>query len=123
MLFMWTVLNLCHPNTNECAKGVEWKWCRLAAEEMWASTERYFRKYGRPLTSVSSFNYLRQVPAASYDDWSTVLGDLSKLRKKWDRSLSIFGLKGSNMWVLGKFFKAVVHVVFIFRSEKWVMTP
>ena len=52
MLVLWAALNSCHPNTAQCAKGGERKFCMLAAEDMRASTERAFREYGRPLILV-----------------------------------------------------------------------
>ena len=61
MLVLWDAFNGRHPNTAQCAKGVERNLCRLAAEEIQAITERYFRSYGLPLTLVSSFKYLGQI--------------------------------------------------------------
>ena len=37
VLFPWVALNFRHPNTTQCAKGVERKRHRLADEEMQAS--------------------------------------------------------------------------------------
>ena len=52
ILLLWAVLNVCHPNTTQCTKGVEWKCHRMAVKEMQESTERDFRAYGYPLNSV-----------------------------------------------------------------------
>ena len=58
MLVPWAALNYHNPNTSECAKGAERKWCRLAADKMRASMERVFQAYGRPLNLVKLFKYL-----------------------------------------------------------------
>ena len=61
MLLPWAALNVRHPNAAQCAKSMEQNRGRLAEEEMRAIMDTDFQSYGRPLTSVSSFNYLGQV--------------------------------------------------------------
>ena len=90
----WVAFNGRHPNTAHCAKGVEWKWLRLTAEEMRASTERAFQTYGCSLTSVSFLKYLGRVPTASDDDWSSVVGNLRKARMEWAQLLRTLGQGG-----------------------------
>ena len=72
---------------------------------------------------VTSFKYLGQGLMAGYDDWPAVVGNLKKVRKSWDLLTRILGQEGANPRVLGVFFKAVLQVVLIFRSETWVMNP
>ena len=81
----WAALNGLHPNNTQCKNGVEWKRHRLVAEEMRDSTKRDFWACGRPLTSVTSFNYLRRIIMALDNDWSVVVGNLQKSWKKCDR--------------------------------------
>ena len=122
MLVTWASLNDLHPNTAQCTNGVDWKRCRLAAEEMQASTEWYFRAYGCPFNSVSLFKYLGLVLISLGDDWNLVVAKLRKERTKWDRLLGILGQEGENMRVPGIFLNAVVQVVLLFSFEKWAMT-
>ena len=85
ILVTWVALNRCHLITTKFANGSERKRRRLAPEEMREIKERYFRAYGRPLTSVASFKYLGQVLTTSDDDWPAVVGNLRKAWKKCDR--------------------------------------
>ena len=85
-----------HPNTAQCTKGAERKWRRLTAEEMRASTERYFQAYGLPLKSVTTFKYLGQALTASNDDWLEVVGNLRTEKKKWAQLLRILVRVESN---------------------------
>ena len=55
ILVSWASLNGCHPNTAQCAKGVEWKHCRLAAEEARAGTYRSFHLYDLLINMVTVF--------------------------------------------------------------------
>ena len=91
MLLTWAVLNVCHPNTAQCAKGAEQKQPRLSAEEIRASTKGTFQAYGPPLTLMSSFKYLGQILIASDNNWPGVVGNLSNFQKKWDSLSRILG--------------------------------
>ena len=91
--------------------------CRLAAEEVQASIERSSQFYGRPLTLVSSFNYLGIVLTASEYEWTSVMGSLQKNKNKWARMSRILGRGGANVRVLGTLFKVVDQAVLIFGSS------
>ena len=91
MLVTWMILNVHHPTTDKCAKGVEPKLSRLAAEEIRVSMKRAFQAYIQPLKLVISFKYLGQILTALDDDWLVVVGNLRNMSKKWMRSLIIMG--------------------------------
>ena len=76
-------LNRLHPNTAQCAKGLERKWYRLVAEEAWASTEMDFMEYCHPLTNVAAFKYIGRILTATDNGWLAVVVNLRKARKEW----------------------------------------
>ena len=55
----------------------------MAEEELRDSLERAFQAYGEPLETVTSFKYLIRVLTAGGDNWLSVAGNLSKVRKNW----------------------------------------
>ena len=57
------------------------------------------------------------VLTAADNDWSEVVGNLRKSRKRWSHLERILGREGDNPRVLGMFYKAVVQVVMLFGSE------
>ena len=59
----------------------------------------------------------------SYDDWTAVVGDLRKARKRWERMSSIIGREGAYPRTLGNFYKAVFQYTLLFRAESWVVSP
>ena len=90
---------------------------------MQASAERSSQAYDRPLTLVSSFNYLGNVLIPPDNDWTSVVGILRISRKKWARMSRILGREGANVQVSGALFKAVDQAVLLFGSNTWVMNP
>ena len=82
---------------------------------MQESLEREFQDYNRPLGTVTSFKYLRQVLTAADDDWPEVVGNPGKAWKIWSRLARILGQEGTSPRVSGMFFKAVVQAVILFR--------
>ena len=72
---------------------------------------------------VTSFKYLGRVLTAASDDWTVLVGNLRKARKIWEQMARIMGQEVANPRVSGIFFKVVVHTVFLFGSEMWVLTP
>ena len=57
------------------------------------------------------------------DGWTAVVGNLQKSRKSWVQLSRILGREGSYPSVSGVFFKEVVQLVLLFRSETCIMTP
>ena len=77
----------------------------------------------RPLTAVSSFNYLGRFLSVSYNDWPAVIWNLRRVHQKWAFLSQVLGRDGADAWVLGVFNTAVVQVVFLYRLESWVISP
>ena len=119
----WAALNGRHPNTAQCTKVAERKCHSLAVEKARAGTERAFREYSHPLTNVAAFKYLDRILSSVDCDWTEVVVNLRKARKKWARMSRILGQEGANAQTSGTFFKAVVQAVLLFGSEMWVVTP
>ena len=79
--------------------------------------------YRESLENVAAFEYLGRVLMAGYDDWTAVVGKLSKARKSWGRLSRILIREGADPKVSGHFFKAVLQAVLLFGAETWVLTP
>ena len=74
-----------HTTTAQCAKRVERKRSRVAADETRKIMVRAFQAYVRPLELATPFKYLGQIMRDSYDNWPAVVGDLRKARTRWAR--------------------------------------
>ena len=72
---------------------------------------------------VTLFKYQGWVLTASYDNWSSVVGNLWKAWKSWARLERIIVMRGSNPQVTGIFFKELVQEVLLFDLDMWVMIP
>ena len=57
------------------------------------------------------------------DDWPEVVGNLTKVRKRWAWMSRILGREGADPWTAGKKFNVVVQVTRLFSTESWVMSP
>ena len=57
------------------------------------------------------------------DDWSAVVRNLRKARKRWESMSRIIGLEGADPHTSGNFYKALVEATLIFGAESWVMPP
>ena len=55
----------------------------MAEAEVWDSTERDLKAYGKPLDTITTFKYMGRVMTAGDDDWPAVAGNLVKARKNW----------------------------------------
>ena len=65
MLLPWVALDDFHTNTVQLTKGAERKHHRLAEEQYISDTDRAFRSYGRPLTTMTEFKYISCVLTVS----------------------------------------------------------
>ena len=92
-------------------------------EDLRESLERAFQAYGELLETMTSFKYLGRVLTAGDGNWPSVAGNLRKDMKSWMRMTRILSREGSDLKVLGVFFKAVVKAVFFFRAETWFLPP
>ena len=54
----------------------------MSVEEARAVTEMEFSMYGRPLTNMTALKYIGCIIAETDEDWSVVVVNLSKSRKK-----------------------------------------
>ena len=71
----------------------------MVVDDARAGTERAFRGYYLTLTMVTVFNYLSHILTASGNDWTSVMGNLRKARKKWARMSSIPVMEGADAQV------------------------
>ena len=115
MLVPWRALNRWHITTTQCTKGAEINRQWMAEEELQESVERAFQAYVRNIETVTFFKYLGQVLTAKDDEWTEVVGNLSKAQKSLARMERIMVREGANPRVSGMFFKAVVQAVLLFR--------
>ena len=77
----------------------------MVEAELRDSTERAFEAYGKPLETVSVFKYLRRVMMEGDDDWLSVAGNLSKLRRSWGRLSQILCREGADARVSEQLFQ------------------
>ena len=66
---------------------------------------------------VTSFKYLERVLTAVDYDCPSVVGNIWKAKKRWERLEWILGREGANPRVSGMFFKAVVKCL-LFSSRQ-----
>ena len=83
--------------------------------------ERAFEAYREPLENVTAFRYLGRVLTVVDDDWLALVGNLGKVRKSWGQLSRILSREGSDLKVLGNFFKAVSQVVLLFGADMWML--
>ena len=117
MFVPWEALNRRNLATAMCAKGAEQKRRQWAEEEAHAGAAATFQAYGRPLEAVASFKYLGRVLTASDYDWTAVVSNLRKARRKWARFSRILVREEADAWISGTFYKAAVQATLLFRSE------
>ena len=79
--------------------------------------------YGRPLTKVSSFKYLRWFMSAPDNAWPEVIWNLQRERHKWAYLSQLIKRDWEDTWMSGFFYTMVVQVVLLYKSESWVMSP
>ena len=108
MLVPWSYLNGHHPNTTQCNKGEERNWCRMLVEESRAGTERAFRAYFLPLTTVTYFKYLGRKLTDSGNDWQVVVSNLRKAWKRLARMLRNLVREGGDLRTSRTFSNVVV---------------
>ena len=57
------------------------------------------------------------------NDWPSVIINLRKAQKVWDRLLRILLREGADVRTLGRFYIGLVHTTLLFGSETRVITP
>ena len=78
--------------------------------------------YGTPLTLLTSFNYLGRDLSAEDDDWPEVVHNIWRAHQKWAQLTRVFSREGADARNSGPIYLAMVQLVMIYGSEKWVMT-
>ena len=63
---------------------------------------------------VTSLQYLGRVILAADDNWTAVVGNLSRVRTVWKRMTRIFSREGVEPRVSGFFFETMVQMVLHF---------
>ena len=98
MLVNWRSLNGMHRRKAQCKKGNDRKQQILEAEGEWAVTYMAFSAYGRPLEMVISFQYMGWVISEAYNNWPTVVSNLSQARAVWKRMKIIIIREVAEPW-------------------------
>ena len=114
-------LNRAHPTSEMYWGGTERKRRRLVAEDTEERTERVFLEYWKALLAVHLFKYLGRMLSSSDNNWTEVEQNLRRVQGKWGRLAKIFGREGADRRTAGKFYVAVVQVVILSGSEKWLL--
>ena len=85
--------------------------------------ETVFTADGITLAQVTSFKYLEQIIMAADEDWTALVRNLRKARRKWERLMRVMSRERADARTLVHIYLAVVQLVLLYRSETWVMTP
>ena len=83
---------------------------------------RAFEANRAPIESVTEFKYLGRILTATDDDWTEVVGNLGRARRRWGRLSRVIGREGADPKVLRAFYIALNPAVLLFGSEMWVLT-
>ena len=112
-----------HLATAFCQREEERKRRCLAEDEARAGTELAITAYGTPINLVTSFKYLGRVLSEADENWPAVVNNLWRARQKWVRLTRVSSREGADARTSGQIYLAVVHLVMLYRSDTWVMTP
>ena len=82
-----------------------------------------FFAYGEELDRVEVFKYLGQFVEFNGDDTHAVRKNLKKAMRYWARISRILWLENASAQLNGMFYKAMVQVFLLFRSETWCLVP
>ena len=63
-----------------------------------------------------------EITMADYD-FTAVIGNLQKARRRWSRMLRIMGQEGIDAHTLGHLYQSIVNYILLFGLETGVMTP
>ena len=102
MFVSYKALNSCHKTTDFCQQVAERKQRRLLEEEARSGAETLFTEYGIPLAQVTSFKYLGRVLTAADANWTVVVSNLRKARRKWAQLTRVLGREGVDSWTFGQ---------------------
>ena len=85
--------------------------------------ETAFTVDGITLAQITSFKYLEQIIMTADEDWTAVVRNLRKARRKWERLMRVMSRERADARTSVQIYLAVVQLVLLYRSETWVMTP
>ena len=122
ILFTWRALNFNPHATEMCSRGDERRQNRQWEEEARRRNVVAFQDYGRPLVSVSEFNYLGRMLTALDDNWPAVVGNLIKVWNRWARMSRILGQEGADPQTSGNFYNALVQYTRLFGADSWLIS-
>ena len=88
----------------------------MAAEEAEVGRAMALTTYIRPRTSVSPFKYLVGVLLDSDDNCTTLIRNLRRASKIWERLFQVFVWEGEDERTLGMFYIVVIQAVLIYGS-------
>ena len=75
--------------------------------------EEDFTAYGYPLVPVTAFRYLGRVLSKDDNDWTAVVRNLQKARRKWERLERVLIREGEDDRTLVQIYLAVVQSVLL----------
>ena len=78
---------------------------------------------GTPLAPITSFRYLGRVLSAADNNWSAVVSNLQKARRKWAQLMRVLRRDGEDARNSGQIYLEMVHLVLLYGSETWVTKP
>jgi hypothetical protein len=105
-----------HGATLLCRQGHILKLKRAAKEDIRKAREVVFSVFCVPLESVSKFLYLGRQLSSTDDDWSDVVKNLAKARRRWATISRVLIRDGVTPRISEMFYKAVVHSVLLYVS-------
>ena len=76
-----------------------------------------FTAYGEELKWVKMFKYLGRLLSYGNNDTQVAYSNLKKARKCWGRLQRILKAENASPWVCGKFYKAIVQAILLFKPS------
>ena len=102
-------LNDRHLTTEFFQRGADRKRCCLAVEESRAGADTAITSYGIPLAPVTSFKYLGIFLLAADDNWTSVVRNLWKARRKWAQMKRVLVREGVDAYTSVQIYLKVVQ--------------
>jgi hypothetical protein len=119
----FAAMNGRHYETALCKDGVARKAQHAVAECAHLALRQMFTAYNKELERVEVFKYLGRLLAYSNNDTQAVRGNLKKARSVWARLSHTIRAENAPPRVCGVFYKATVHLILLFGSKTWNLSP
>ena len=81
-----------------------------------------FTALGEEIENVPSFRYLGRPLSSTDNDWTAILSNLAKARKRWARVSVVLRRTCLGPRVAAMFYKAIVQSVLLFGVETWTLS-